>query len=42
MIKELAESKQVFITTHDQDLLKMLEDESKLKLVHENGFTKKI
>jgi DNA repair exonuclease SbcCD ATPase subunit len=42
MIKELAEDKQVFITTHDQDLIKMLENETKLKLVHENGFTKKI
>jgi DNA repair exonuclease SbcCD ATPase subunit len=42
MIRELAESKQVFVTTHDQDLIKMLETESKLKLVHENGFTKKL
>jgi len=41
MIKELAESKQVFVTTHDQDLIKMLETESKLRLIHENGFTKK-
>lgn len=41
MIKELSESKQVFVTTHDQDLIRMLETESKLRLVHENGFTKK-
>lgn len=42
MIKEISENKKVFITTHDQELLKLLEGESKLKLVHENGFTKKI
>lgn len=42
MIRELAENKQVFVTTHDQDLIKMLETESKLKLVHENGYTKKL
>jgi len=42
MIRELAESKQVFVTTHDQDLIKMLETESKLRLIHENGFTKKL
>lgn len=42
MIKEISENKKVFITTHDQELLRMLEGESKLKLVHENGFTKKI
>jgi DNA repair exonuclease SbcCD ATPase subunit len=42
MIRELAEDKQVFITTHDQDLIRMLEGESRLKLVHENGFTKKV
>lgn len=41
MIKELSENKQVFITTHDPDLIRMLESESRLKLVHENGFTKK-
>jgi len=42
MIKEIAENKQVFITTHDPDLLKMLEGSSKIKLIHENGFTKKV
>jgi DNA repair exonuclease SbcCD ATPase subunit len=42
MIRELSETKQVFITTHDQDLLKMLEGSSKISLIHENGFTKKI
>ena len=42
MIRELAENKQVFITTHDPDLVKMLDDSSKIKLVHENGFTKKV
>lgn len=42
MIKELAGDKQVFVTTHDPDLIKMLESESKLRLVHENGFTKKL
>lgn len=40
MIKELSETKQVFVTTHDQDLIRLLENESKLKLIHENGFTK--
>ena len=42
MIRELSETKQVFITTHDQDLIKMLEGSSKISLIHENGFTKKI
>ena len=42
MIKELSENKQVFVTTHDQDLIRMIESESKLQLVHENGFTKKL
>jgi len=39
MICELAEDKQVFITTHDPDLTKMLEGAETLKLVHQNGFT---
>lgn len=42
MIRELSETKQVFITTHDQDLIKMLDGSSKISLIHENGFTKKI
>jgi DNA repair exonuclease SbcCD ATPase subunit len=42
MIRELSETKQVFITTHDQDLIKMLEGSSKIRLIHENGFTQKI
>lgn len=39
MIMELSEDKQVFITTHDQDLLRMLDGCDTLKMVHENGFT---
>lgn len=40
MIKELSEEKQVFITTHDSELLKMLQGCDLLKLRHENGITK--
>jgi DNA repair exonuclease SbcCD ATPase subunit len=40
MILELSEDKQVFITTHDPDLIRMLEGCEVLSLVHENGFTK--
>jgi DNA repair exonuclease SbcCD ATPase subunit len=40
MICELAEDKQVFITTHDPDLLKMLQGSSVINLMHEDGFTK--
>lgn len=40
MISELAEDKQVFITTHDPDLIRMLEGADTLKVVHENGFTR--
>jgi len=40
MICELAEDKQVFVTTHDPDLLRMLEGADVIKLVHENGYTK--
>jgi DNA repair exonuclease SbcCD ATPase subunit len=40
MICELAEDKQVFITTHDPDLLRMLEGADVIKLIHENGYTK--
>lgn len=42
MITELAEDKQVFVTTHDPDLKRMLAGSDMLKLVHENGFTKKV
>ena len=42
MISELAEDKQVFITTHDQDLLRMLQGTDMIQLTHENGFTKLI
>lgn len=42
MITELAEDKQVFVTTHDPDLKRMLAGSDTLKLVHENGFTKKV
>jgi DNA repair exonuclease SbcCD ATPase subunit len=40
MISELAEDKQVFVTTHDPDLLRMLQGADVIKLVHEDGFTK--
>ena len=40
MICELAEDKQVFVTTHDPDLVRMLQGCSVIDLVHENGFTK--
>jgi DNA repair exonuclease SbcCD ATPase subunit len=39
MICELAEDKQVFVTTHDPDLLRMLQGADVIKLVHENGYT---
>lgn len=39
MIMELSQERQVFITTHDQSLLQMLEGCDVLDLVHENGFT---
>jgi DNA repair exonuclease SbcCD ATPase subunit len=39
MILELAQDRQVFITTHDQGLLQMLEGCEILDLIHENGFT---
>ena len=42
MICELAEDKQVFVTTHDPDLVKMLHGASVIRLVHENGYTKKL
>ena len=40
MICELAEDRQVFVTTHDPDLIKMLQTADQLNLVMENGFTK--
>ena len=40
MICELAETKQIFITTHDPDLMRMLEGSNTINLIHENGFTK--
>lgn len=40
MICELAEDKQVFVTTHDPDLMRMLEGSDVIRLVHENGYTK--
>ena len=39
MVMELAEDKQVFITTHDPDLIRMLEGADTINLIHENGFT---
>jgi len=42
MIAELAEDKQVFITTHDPDLLAMLQTADQLNLVMENGFAKMV
>ena len=42
MISELAQDKQVFVTTHDPDLVQMLQGTDVIKLVHENGFTKLI
>ena len=40
MIMEIAQDKQVFITTHDHDLLRMLGGCDTISLVHENGYTK--
>lgn len=39
MIQELSSEKQVFITTHDKDLIKMLETSDTIELMHEGGFT---
>lgn len=39
VIKELSKEKQVFITTHDQSLLEMLEGCQQLKLQKKDGFT---
>lgn len=40
MICELAEDKQVFVTTHDQELVRMLQGSDTIRLVHQDGFTK--
>jgi len=40
MICELAEDKQVFVTTHDPDLMRMLEGSDVIRMVHEGGHTK--
>ena len=40
VIKELSKEKQVFITTHDQSLLEMLEGCQQLKLQKKDGFTR--
>lgn len=40
MILELAKEKQVFVTTHDQDLLDLLSGSNSLMLQKKNGFTK--
>jgi DNA repair exonuclease SbcCD ATPase subunit len=39
MICELSEDKQVFITTHDAELLRLLEGCDVINLVHEDGYT---
>lgn len=39
MILELSKDKQVFVTTHDHDMLEMLETADTIKLIHENGKT---
>jgi len=39
MIQELSQEKQVFITSHDKDLIKMLETSDKINLIHEGGYT---
>lgn len=40
MICELAEEKQVFVTTHDADLIRMLHGADTVSLRHESGITK--
>lgn len=39
MIQDLSKDKQVFVTTHDHDLLEMLEISDTIKLIHEGGKT---
>jgi ABC-type multidrug transport system ATPase subunit len=42
MISELAEEKQVFVTTHDADLIRMLHGANTISLCHEKGITKMV
>lgn len=39
LIKNIAKNKQVFVTTHDQELLQLLSNSSRLKLKMENGIS---
>lgn len=39
LIKNIAKNKQVFVTTHDQELLQLLSGSSRLKLKMENGIS---
>ena len=39
MIQELAKTKQVFITTHDHDLLEILSNYQSINLIRKDGFT---
>lgn len=39
IIHALSEDKQIFITSHDHDLIKMLESCDVMQLIHEKGFT---
>lgn len=39
IVHALSEDKQIFITTHDHDFIKMLESCDVMQLVHEKGFT---
>jgi len=39
MIQDLSKDKQVLVTTHDYDLLEMLESADTIKLIHESGKT---
>lgn len=39
MIQELSRDKQVFVTTHEPELMRLLSNSDKINLVHENGIT---
>ena len=39
VIQELSQDKQVFVTTHDQDMMKLLENHDSINLIYEKGFT---
>jgi ABC-type Mn2+/Zn2+ transport system ATPase subunit len=39
LIKNISKNKQVFITTHDQELLQLLADANQLRLKMENGIS---